>query len=283
MKLAVTLATALVLIVSVAAHAQTTDASKWARPNVGFSKPPASVADEAQSVPAAGIQGQVTAGQVQSIDGSQVTGIVQNAANAQQAEQANTAAAAQTLDPNAPIDASKITGLPSCASDEGITVEAGVFKCRKLASAGGSGSGFTQSTTLTANGQSFAVPAGITRMRVTRSTGPITTYFESCSTNWDGFVDCDPAGSSQSAGSASVTTYTVTAGMAFTLSVGGSWSYSNGSPHPSGSASRCYTGNGTCSATYNVSVNHSVPAGASVFEATAPAQTTASPLLKLEW
>src|SRR3546814_7152853 len=61
---------------------------------------PPSRALNADNVPAAGIAGQVTASQIQTIDGSQVTGTV---AKALQSDQATTAATAMSIDPNATL------------------------------------------------------------------------------------------------------------------------------------------------------------------------------------
>src|SRR3546814_3445407 len=54
--------------------------------------------DNADAVPASGISGQVSANQINSVDGSQITGVVSRAASA------DTASTAQSLDPNAKLN-----------------------------------------------------------------------------------------------------------------------------------------------------------------------------------
>src|SRR3546814_10962870 len=65
--------------------------------------------DNADAVPASGISGQVSANQINSVDGSQITGVVSRAASA------DTASTAQSLDPNANLN------LPVCTGDQVIT------------------------------------------------------------------------------------------------------------------------------------------------------------------
>lgn len=142
------------------AHSQASDASKWTRPSVGFAKPPASHAEQADVVPASGIQGQVTDSQIESIDGSRVTGTVQNAATA---NSANSAATAQQLDPNAPVDVSNVTGIPDCTPPNFLTKVAGVFKCEMPITAKAQ---FDSYKAFSPGAFSWTVPDGIVKIRV---------------------------------------------------------------------------------------------------------------------
>lgn len=143
--------------------AQASDASKWARPNVGFAKPPSSHADtagEAAAVPATGIQG--------AIDGGQITGTVPQAANALNAQQAQTAAAAQALDPNATIDPSKLNLAP-CTGGKVLTVKAGTgLEC---VLAGSGAVGFANKVYVTAHNQTWTVPDEVFQVRLTAAAG----------------------------------------------------------------------------------------------------------------
>lgn len=160
------------------------DSTGFTRPVVGYSKPPASTAD---NVPAAGIQGQVNDAQVQSLDGAKVTGTVGNAQNAVSAQSSQTALQAQTaiqaqsaqtavtattsttaqaLDPNMTIDAGRITGLPTCASGEVITIMNGAFGCITVTAAAPAKAQFDTYVGITTVGSySWTVPAGIYKVK----------------------------------------------------------------------------------------------------------------------
>lgn len=159
-----------VAVTSFDVSAQTNDASKWTRPNIGFAKPPASQAD---NVPATGIQGQVTGGQIGTIDGSQVLGTVPQAANALNAQQAQTAATAQGLDPNATIDPSKLNLTP-CTGGKVLTVKAGSGLECVLA---GSGSmGFANKLYFNTTNQTWTVPDDVFQIRLTAAAGNTVQY-----------------------------------------------------------------------------------------------------------
>ncbi len=156
---------------------QAQDSTAYQRPSIGYTKPPAANAD---NVPASGIQGQVNNSQVESLDGTKVTGTVSratdavNAINAQSATmavQAQTAITATTsvtamqVDPNATIDASKITNLPSCLPNEMLATVAGVLKCVSIPTSEVSNL-VNLFTRLLPSSGSFTIPAGSTRVRV---------------------------------------------------------------------------------------------------------------------
>lgn len=89
------------------------------------------------------------------------------ATSAGTANTANTALQATQLDPNAPIDASKLTGLPSCSANQVIGVVGGALSCMTPPASATTKAQFDTYSTFTTPGSfSWIVPAGITRIRV---------------------------------------------------------------------------------------------------------------------